>query len=64
MQEQTSKPKSFEVMAAQLLKLALEIDAEQDDKKGEVHDAVAFLRRELIVMLDISIKSLSRVFKL
>lgn len=51
-------------MAGKLLKLALEIDAAQEEKKGVVYDAVRPLRRELIVMLDTVIKSLSWIFKL
>jgi hypothetical protein len=56
---------SFETLSKQLLNPALELAAAQEKKEGATQKStIRLLRRELIVMLDGILRSLSRIFKL
>jgi hypothetical protein len=54
----------FESSSRQLLKLAMELSTTKEKEEGVAHSAIRRLRCELIVMLDVILKSLSWVFKL
>ncbi len=55
---------SFETSSKQLMKLALEISTAKDHKEGVGQNTMQRLRQELIVMLDIVLRGLLRVFKM